>query len=169
MGFARLQRASAKRGLSGRSDADAGDRCGPIFDGAVELTRENDEIGRRRFASPSAAQLLETIAQTFALEELDEVNSPPAATRRSSGCFCERLKDGGSVQHLQVVYAAPGEGLRLRGALGPLQTEGVDGTLSWTLKPVEGGTSLTQSYVVGGYIRSGMEQWGMKRPRKPRN
>jgi hypothetical protein len=53
---------------------------------------------------------------------------------------------------LQVVYAAPGEGLRLRGALGPLQTEGVDGTLSWTLKPVEGGTSLTWSYVVGGYI-----------------
>jgi len=63
------------------------------------------------------------------------------------------------VQHLQVVYAAPGEGLRLRGALGPLQTEGVDGTLSWTLKPAEGGTSVTQSYVVGGYIRSGMEQW----------
>jgi uncharacterized protein YndB with AHSA1/START domain len=77
----------------------------------------------------------------------------------AGGCYCERLKDGGSVQLLQVVYAAPGEGLRLRGALGPLQTEGVDGTLSWTLKPVEGGTSLTQSYVVGGYIRSGMEQW----------
>ena len=78
---------------------------------------------------------------------------------RAGGCFCERLKQGGSVQHLQVVYAAPGEGLRLRGALGPLQIEGVDGTLSWTLKPAEGGTSVTQSYVVGGYIRSGMEQW----------
>jgi uncharacterized protein YndB with AHSA1/START domain len=78
---------------------------------------------------------------------------------RAGGCFCERLKDGGSVQHLQVVYAAPGEGLRLRGALGPLQMEGVDGTLSWTLKPAEGGTNLTQSYVVGGYIRGGMEQW----------
>jgi uncharacterized protein YndB with AHSA1/START domain len=37
---------------------------------------------------------------------------------RAGGCFCERLKDGGSVQHLLVVYAAPGEGLRLRGALG---------------------------------------------------
>jgi hypothetical protein len=47
------------------------------------------------------------------------------------------LKDGGSVEHLQVVYAAPGQGLRLRGALGPLQTEGVDGTLSWALKPGE--------------------------------
>jgi uncharacterized protein YndB with AHSA1/START domain len=79
---------------------------------------------------------------------------------RAGGCFCERLKDGGSVQHLLVVYAAPGEGLRLRGALGPLQMEGVDGTLSWTLKSAEGGTSLTQSYVVGGYIRGGMEAWG---------
>jgi uncharacterized protein YndB with AHSA1/START domain len=78
---------------------------------------------------------------------------------RAGGCFCERLKDGGSVQHLQVVYASPGQGLRLRGALGPLQMEGVDGTLAWTLKPFEGGTSVTQSYVVGGYIRSGMEQW----------
>ena len=78
---------------------------------------------------------------------------------RAGGCFCERLKDGGSVQHLQVVYAAPGQGLRLRGALGPLQTEGADGTLSWTLKPGEGGTTVTLSYVVGGYIRSGMEQW----------
>jgi hypothetical protein len=26
---------------------------------------------------------------------------------RAGGCFCERLKDGRSVQHLQVVYAAP--------------------------------------------------------------
>ena len=78
---------------------------------------------------------------------------------RAGGCFCERLKDGGSVQHLQVVYAAPGEGLRLRGALGPLQVEGVDGTLSWALKPVEGGTNVVQSYVVGGYIRGGMEPW----------
>jgi hypothetical protein len=54
---------------------------------------------------------------------------------RAGGCFCERLKDG------------------------PLQAEGVDGTLSWTLKPVEGGTNVTLSYVVGGYIRTGMEQW----------
>ena len=78
---------------------------------------------------------------------------------RAGGCFCERLKDRGSVAHMMVVYAAPGAGLRLRGALGPLQAEGVDGALSWTLKPAEGGTSITQSYVVGGYIRGGMEPW----------
>jgi uncharacterized protein YndB with AHSA1/START domain len=78
---------------------------------------------------------------------------------RAGGCFCERLKNGGSVRHLVVVYAAPGLGLRLRGALGPLQTEGVDGALGWTLKPAAGGTSVTQSYIVGGYSRGGMEQW----------
>jgi hypothetical protein len=38
----------------------------------------------------------------------------------AGGCFCERLKNDGSVQHMQVVYAAPGEALRLRGALDPL-------------------------------------------------
>ncbi len=78
---------------------------------------------------------------------------------RAGGCFCEKLKNGGSVEHLVVVYAAPGVGLRLRGALGPLQAEGVDGALSWTFKPAAGGTSVAQSYVVGGYIRGGMEQW----------
>lgn len=81
---------------------------------------------------------------------------------KAGGCFCERLKDGGSVRHLTVVYAAPGQGLRLRGALGPLQMEGVDGALSWALKPLEGGTSVTQSYVVGGYLRGGMDQWAPK-------
>jgi hypothetical protein len=40
--------------------------------------------------------------------------------------------------------------------------EGVDGTLSWMLKPADGGTSVTQSYVVGGYVRSGMEPWAPK-------
>src|SRR5271166_4401642 len=27
---------------------------------------------------------------------------------RAGGCFCEKLKNGGSVEHLTVVYAAPG-------------------------------------------------------------
>jgi uncharacterized protein YndB with AHSA1/START domain len=81
---------------------------------------------------------------------------------KAGGCLCERLKDGGTVQHLLVVYAAPGQGLRLRGGLGPLQMEGVDGTLAWTLKPTEAGTSVTQTYILGGYIRSGMNDWAPK-------
>ena len=81
---------------------------------------------------------------------------------RAGGCFCEALKEGGSVQHLRVVYAAPGAALRLRGALGPLQAEGVDGALSWTLKPAGGGTGVTLSYVIGGYVRGGIEPWAPK-------
>jgi hypothetical protein len=45
------------------------------IDGVVELARENDEIGRRPSASRSAVQLIEAIAQTFALKGLDEVTS----------------------------------------------------------------------------------------------
>jgi hypothetical protein len=46
-----------------------------VIDGVVELARENDEIGRRPSASRSAVQLIEAIAQTFALKGLDEVTS----------------------------------------------------------------------------------------------
>jgi hypothetical protein len=61
------------------------DKALEAINGVVELARENDEIGRRRSASRSAMRLIEEIAQTFALKELDEVNSPPAATWRSAG------------------------------------------------------------------------------------
>jgi uncharacterized protein YndB with AHSA1/START domain len=75
---------------------------------------------------------------------------------RAGGCFCEKIPaDGGTVEHARVVYAQPGKLLRLQGGLGPLQSEGVTGTLTWALKAVPGGTEVTQNYVVGGYIRSG--------------
>jgi hypothetical protein len=32
------------------------------------------------------------------------------------------------------------------------------GTLTFMLKPVPGGTEITQSYIVGGYIRPGAER-----------
>ena len=77
---------------------------------------------------------------------------------KASDCFCEKLDDGGTVEHMRVVYARPGSALRLQGGLGPLQAEGVSGTLSWALKPVAGGTEITQTYVVGGYIRMGADK-----------
>jgi uncharacterized protein YndB with AHSA1/START domain len=76
---------------------------------------------------------------------------------RPGGCFCERLK-GGGVEHMRVVYAEPGKRLRLQGGLGPLQGEAVAGTLTWTLKAVPGGTEVTQSYVVGGFVRGGADK-----------
>ena len=72
---------------------------------------------------------------------------------KAGGCFCEALPDGGSVEHMRVVFAMPGSTLRLVGGLGPLQSEGVAATLMWALKPVPNGTEITQTYVVGGHMR----------------
>jgi uncharacterized protein YndB with AHSA1/START domain len=74
------------------------------------------------------------------------------------GCFCETIPKGkGAIEHGRIIYAHPGELLRLQGGLGPLQAEAALGVLTWTLKPVQGGTEITQTYVVGGYMRSGGE------------
>lgn len=76
---------------------------------------------------------------------------------RAGGCFCEAIpKDRATIEHGRVLYARPGNTLRLSAALGPLQSEGVAGALSWTLKPLpQGGTEIVQNYVAGGYFRQG--------------
>lgn len=77
---------------------------------------------------------------------------------RPGGCFCERMPDGGAIEHLRVVQARPGRTLRLQGGLGPLQEEGVSGSLTWSIMPTATGAELTQRYVVGGYVRGGAEK-----------
>ena len=76
---------------------------------------------------------------------------------RAGGCWCESLPDGGSVEHLHVVYVAPGKVLRLRGALGPFQGLGVDGAMTWTVKGGATGTDIAVSYSVGGYAKDGFD------------
>ena len=71
---------------------------------------------------------------------------------RAGGCFCEKLKNGGSVQHARVLFAQPGQLLRLEGALGPLQDMAVTGVLSYTLAPDGPGTRITMSYRVAGAL-----------------
>jgi len=77
---------------------------------------------------------------------------------RPGGCFCEKLPNGGGVQHLGVVYAAPGQSLRMTGALGPLQNSGVAGSMTWRFTPVPAGTKVDLTYSVGGYMQGGFEK-----------
>lgn len=77
---------------------------------------------------------------------------------RAGGCFCETW-NGGSVQHLTVVDAQPGRILRLRGALGPFQGQGADGSLTFTLKVNAGGTDVALDNVMGGFIKGGFGKW----------
>ena len=74
---------------------------------------------------------------------------------RAGGCWCEALPGGGSVEHLRVVYVAPGKSLRLRGALGPFQGLAVDGVMTWSVKAAGNGTDLSFSYVLAGYSKDG--------------
>ncbi len=76
---------------------------------------------------------------------------------RAGGCWCETLPNGGSVEHLTVVYVAPGKALRLRGALGPLQGLAVDGAMTWSIQSVAGGTDISMTYAVGGYVKDGFD------------
>lgn len=94
----------------------------------------------------------------------DHTYSGDAANLRidpvAGGCFCEKVPaDGSTIEHGRIVYAQPGKVLRLSGALGPLQAEGVSATLTWTLKPAGPGTEIVQSYVVGGYVRGGADKY----------
>jgi hypothetical protein len=82
---------------------------------------------------------------------------------QGGGCFCERLPEeesatevglAGSAQHMVVVMADPMKVLRMRGGLGPLQSEPVDGVLTITMQAVKGGgTKIVWEYVVAGHMR----------------
>lgn len=80
---------------------------------------------------------------------------------KAGGCFCEtHPAERATIEHGRVVYAQPGKTLRLHAALGPLQQEGVNGALTWSLKPAAGGgTEVTQTYVVGGFVRAGADKF----------
>ena len=75
---------------------------------------------------------------------------------RRGGCFCERLPDGGGVEHLRIIYLAPGREIRFEGALGPLQPMAVTGRMTWSIEPVDEGSSVTFIYRVFGHSDGGL-------------
>lgn len=81
---------------------------------------------------------------------------------QATGCFCEKLplpadapegQRPGSVEHMHIVFASPGKALRMVGALGPLQSEAVHGTLTIAFKPIAGGTRIVWEYLFSGFMR----------------
>jgi uncharacterized protein YndB with AHSA1/START domain len=72
------------------------------------------------------------------------------------GCFCERLPGGGRVEHLRILYFAPGSELRFDGALGPLQTLPVQGRMIWKITDDGEGSRVTFNYKVFGHPIGGL-------------
>ena len=80
---------------------------------------------------------------------------------KALGCFCEKLSNGGSIAHMQVVYVQPNVAIRMVGGLGPLQGAGVHGSFTMRfLAPAAGaaGSRIEMSYAVGGYLQGGHEK-----------
>jgi hypothetical protein len=76
---------------------------------------------------------------------------------RAGGCWCESLPEGGSVEHMHVLFLSPGKVLRLRGALGPFQALAVEGVMTWTVKANGNGSDISASYAIGGYSKDGFD------------
>ncbi len=76
---------------------------------------------------------------------------------RPGGCFCERLPDGGGVEHLRIIYLAPGQKIHFDGALGPLQGMATTGRMVWLIEAGEHGTKVTFTYHVIGFMEGGFE------------
>jgi len=134
-------------------------------------------------AAPLRGEVVESTAAGFLVRNTATINAPPATVfaeltdriggwwdpahtlsndahnlsleAKPGGCFCERLPDGGGVQHMRVVYASPGKLLRLTGAMGPMQEAALVGTMTWSLSPAGGGTAVELSYAIGGFRAGG--------------
>ncbi len=67
------------------------------------------------------------------------------------GCFCERLKNGGGVEHMRVAYIDPGKRMVLTGGLGPLLYEATSGVMDVRFAPSARGSRVTMEYKVAGF------------------
>ena len=134
-------------------------------------------------AAPLRGEVVENTATGFLVRNTAAISAPPAAVyaaltdgvggwwdpahtfshdarnlsvdAKPGGCFCERLPDGGGVQHMSVVYASPGKLLRLTGAIGPLQEAALAGAMTWSLSQAGDGTAVELIYTVGGFRAGG--------------
>jgi hypothetical protein len=67
------------------------------------------------------------------------------------------LPDGGGVEHLRIIYLAPGSQIHFEGALGPLQNMATHGRMVWKIEPAESGSTITFTYHVTGFMEGGFE------------
>lgn len=85
----------------------------------------------------------------------DSANMSLALT--PGGCLCERLPDGGGIEHLRVTYVEPGKSIVLTGALGPLLYEAASGVMSVKFERIAGGTRVSLDYRLAGFASGGAD------------
>lgn len=71
------------------------------------------------------------------------------------GCFCERLANGGGIEHMRVTYVDPGKRVVLTGSLGPLLYQATTGVMDVKFERIAGGARVTMDYRVAGFVNGG--------------
>ena len=149
------------------------------------LTALSALAGALCFASSASAIVADVGSQGFTVKHETAVNAAPDAVwkalvdvgswwdmehsysrdgksmtieARPGGCFCEKLPNGGAVVHGTVIFVSPNSLLRLSSVLGPMQSSGLAGTLSWRIAADGAGSKLEMTYSVGGYFPMGFEK-----------
>jgi uncharacterized protein YndB with AHSA1/START domain len=74
------------------------------------------------------------------------------------GCFCERLKNGGGVEHMRISFVDPGKRIVMTGSLGPLLYEATSGVMDIQFERVAGGAKVTMDYRAAGFAEGGAEK-----------
>lgn len=74
------------------------------------------------------------------------------------GCFCERLKDGGGVEHMRVSFIDPGKRVVFTGALGPLLYQATTGVMDLQIERIAGGARVTLDYRAAGFAEGGADK-----------
>jgi uncharacterized protein YndB with AHSA1/START domain len=77
---------------------------------------------------------------------------------QAGGCLCERLPNGGGIEHLRLTYVDPGKRLVLTGALGPLLYEAATGVMDVQFKAVGDGTQVVVNYRIAGFANGGAQK-----------
>lgn len=76
----------------------------------------------------------------------------------AGGCFCEKLPDGGGVEHLRVTYVDPGKRIVFTGALGPVLYQAAAGVMDVQFERIAGGTKVTLDYRAAGFAEGGADK-----------
>jgi uncharacterized protein YndB with AHSA1/START domain len=74
------------------------------------------------------------------------------------GCFCERLPNGGGIEHMRVTYVDPGKRVVMTGSLGPLLYEATAGVMDVQIERLAGGARFTLNYRAAGFANGGAEK-----------
>ena len=74
------------------------------------------------------------------------------------GCFCERLPNGGGIEHMRVSYLDPGKRIVLTGPLGPLLYEATAGVMDMKFERTASGSKITMDYKAAGFANGGAEK-----------